>query len=97
MRRLSALFALTVLATTIALAQQATPQSPPASTNPQGQSPSTQPSDPSAGTSNESSNADKQAMMKACMTQIQAANPSVLAKDVKNFCDKEINRPRPQD
>ena len=28
MRRLSALFALTVLATTIALAQQATPQSP---------------------------------------------------------------------
>jgi hypothetical protein len=32
-------------------------------------------------------------MMKACMTQIQAANPGVLAKDVKDFCDKEINSP----
>ena len=38
--------------------------------------------DPSAGMSE----ADKQALMKDCMTQVQAANPSVPEKDVKTYC-----------
>jgi len=34
--------------------------------------------------------ADKQALMNKCLTQVQAANPNVSAQDVKAYCDKEI-------
>jgi len=88
-KRVSTLFALTALAAaTVALAQQqTTPQSeapPPASP-----SQSQTPSDPS--------DADKQAqqpkalMMKDCMTQVQAANPTVPEKDIRDFCNKQVN------
>jgi len=36
------------------------------------------------------SDADKQALMNKCMTQVQAANPNVPAQDIKAYCDKEI-------
>ena len=98
MKRLSTLFALTALAAaSVALAQQqTTPQAeaqPPASPS---QSQSQAPSDPNASTSSEDSNADKQAqpkalMMKDCMTQVQAANPTVPEKDIRDFCDKQVN------
>ena len=31
-----------------------------------------------------------QALMKDCVTQAQAANPSVPAKDVQAYCEKQI-------
>jgi hypothetical protein len=36
------------------------------------------------------SDADKQALMNKCLTQVQAANPNVPAKDIRNYCDQEI-------
>ena len=96
MKRASALFALTAMAAaTIALAQQATPQTPaqpPASATSEEQT--TPPSEPSARTSS----ADKQALMKDCLTQVQAANPNVPPKDIQAYCDKQVNSPSsPQD
>jgi hypothetical protein len=95
MKRLSAVVALLTLgAATVALAQQPSPQTPaepPASTSPQEQSPATPPSDPSMGNT-----ADKQAMMKDCTTQIKAANPGVPDKVINDYCDKQINKPAPQ-
>ena len=87
MKRPSAVFALTALAAaTVALAQQqATPQpqaQPPASTQSQ-----TAP-DKNASTSSERG---KQELMKSCFTQVQAANPGVPEKDIKDFCTKEVN------
>ena len=78
MKRLSAVFALTALgAATVGLAQQPysqTPQQPPASSSQQ-----TAPSQ-----------ADKQALMKDCLTKIQAANPQASKEDVKAYCDKNV-------
>jgi len=34
--------------------------------------------------------ADKQALMNKCLTQVQAANPNVPQKDVKAYCEEEI-------
>jgi hypothetical protein len=83
-------------AASIALAQQAAPQTPaqpPASATPQEQT--TPPSDPSARTS---SPADQQALMKDCLTQVQAANPNVPAKDIQAYCDKQVkSSSSPQD
>jgi hypothetical protein len=31
-----------------------------------------------------------QALMKDCVTQVQAANPSVSAQDVQAYCEKQI-------
>jgi len=78
-------------ATTVAIAQ-VNPAGPPASNSQQQQGPNstTPPSDPNAGTSSEGSKASQQAMMKDCMTQVQAANPGVLEQDIKKFCEKEI-------
>jgi len=80
MRRLSAVFALTALgAATIALAQQypqQTPTSPPASTSQQEQ---TSPS-----------KADKEALMKDCLTKVQAANPNASESKVKAYCDQKV-------
>jgi hypothetical protein len=93
MRRFSAVLALTALAAaSVAVAQQAPP---PPQAEPPASSPSTTapPSDPSATTDSASSTASKQALMKDCMTQVRAANPGVPDKDIKNFCDKEVNQP----
>jgi hypothetical protein len=97
MRRVTAAFALTALAAaTIAMAQT-TPTDPQASAPPSQQSQA--PADPSASSqstapsaSSESSSSDKQALMKDCLTQVQAANPNVSQKDVKDFCDREVNK-----
>jgi len=90
MKRFSAVFALTALAaTTLGLAQQTAP--PPASSP----SASTSPSDPGARESSDSTKADKQALMKDCLSQVRTANPGVPEKDIKDFCNKEVNRPSP--
>jgi hypothetical protein len=72
---------LTALAAgTVALAQQQTaPQyqsQPPASTT------RSQSSDPKA---------DKQALMKDCLTQVKAANPNAADKEIKDYCTKKVN------
>lgn len=36
------------------------------------------------------SEADKQALMNKCVTQVQAANPNVPQKDIRAYCDQEI-------
>jgi hypothetical protein len=60
---------------------------PPATAAPEEQSQSpTTPSDSSASPNS----ADAQALMKDCMTQVQAANPNVSEKDIKAFCENEI-------
>jgi cytoskeletal protein RodZ len=106
MKRLSAAFALTTLAAaTLALAQPAqTPDTtaPPSDTQSQMQS---QPSDQSSSADQSSSTqstdqsttqgggtADKETLMKTCMSQVQASNPNVSQKDIKDFCDREVNR-----
>ena len=75
-------------AATIALAQQTTPPTAPAepqtSTSPQEQTA------PPAGSSAHMSQADRQALMSKCVTQVQAANPNVPEKDIRAYCDKEI-------
>ena len=89
MKRTSALFALTAMAAaTVALAQQAappTPAQPPSSAT--SRSRQLRRGTPSARTS---SAADKQALMKDCLTQVQAANPNVPAKDIQAYCDKQV-------
>ena len=100
MKRLTAGFALTTLAAAaIALAQ--TPQTPDTSAPPadtQSQTQSQQPSDQSPGSQSadqsatQSGTADKDALMKSCMSQVQASNPNVSQKDIKDFCDREVNR-----
>ena len=82
-RAASALAALA--AATVALAQQATPPTPAeprTSATPQEQTAS-----PSASRMSE---ADKQALMNKCVTQVQAANPNVPEKDIRTYCDQEI-------
>ena len=72
---------------TVALAQQTTPPTPAetqSSTAPQEQTA------PPADSSARMSDADRQALMNKCVTQVQAANPNVPEKDVKAYCDKEI-------
>lgn len=97
MKRLTATFALTALAAaTIALAQSPNTSAPPADTQsqtqsqqPSDQSPSSQRSDQST---TQSGSADKETLMKSCLSQVQAANPNVSQKDIKDFCDREVNR-----
>jgi hypothetical protein len=36
------------------------------------------------------SEGDKEALMKDCVRQVQAANPNVPAKDVRDYCDKQV-------
>lgn len=83
MKRLATVFALTALAAgSIALAQQSAPSTstaPPAS------------SSSSAMSQDQStSSSDKQTLMKKCLTQVQAANPSVSAKDIQAYCDRQV-------
>jgi hypothetical protein len=58
-----------------------TPTQPSATT-----SQATSPSDLSAG------KADKQTLMKDCMTQLRAANPSVSVKDIQAYCDEQVKK-----
>ncbi len=74
-------------AATVALAQQTTPPTaaePSTSTTPQEQTA------PPADSSTRMSEADRQTLMRDCVRQVQAANPSVPEKDVKAYCDKEV-------
>ena len=74
-------------ATTAALAQQTnppTPTEPPTSTTPQ-----EQPAPP-ADSGTRMTEADKQALWRDCVKQVQAANPTVPEKDVKAYCDKQV-------
>ena len=87
MKRASVVLA-ALAVTTVALGQQTTPQAaaePRTSTTPQEQTA------PPADASARLSEADKQALMNKCLTQVQAANPSVPEKDIRAYCDKEIN------
>jgi hypothetical protein len=94
-KRLAAAFALSTLAAaTVGLAQQATQQSQPppaasqapASSDSSATSQATTPSDPTAG------KADRQALMKNCVTQVQAANPNVSLKDIQTYCDDQLRK-----
>ena len=90
MKRLATVFALTALsAGSLALAQQqsypSTSTSPPASSSSSMSSSTSE--DPSAGAS---SSTDKQALMKRCVTQVTAANPSASSKDIQAYCDKQV-------
>jgi hypothetical protein len=99
MKRLTAAFALTTLAAaTLALAQSAqTPDTSAPSSDTQSQMQS-QPSDQSSSSQStdqsttQSGTADKETLMKTCMSQVQASNPNVSQKDIKDFCDREVNR-----
>ena len=76
MKRLSAVLALTALgAATGALAQQTYQQ----------QSPQQPPA-----SSSQPGKADTQALMKDCLTKVQAANPNASKEDVKAYCDKKM-------
>lgn len=75
-------------AATLALAQQTNPPStaePRTSAAPQEQT--APPADSSARSMSES---DKQTLMMNCMRQVQADNPGVPAKDVRDYCDKAV-------
>jgi hypothetical protein len=94
-KRLAAAFALSALAAaTVGLAQQAAPQSqpPPATSQAPPASDSsatnqaTTPSDPTAG------KAERQALTKDCVTQVQAANPTVSLKDIQTYCDDQVKK-----
>jgi hypothetical protein len=97
-RALTTTFALSALAAmTAALAQQTTPPPDTGAPSPAQYPNSTPPpSGPDSGSSSDSSQADKAALMKRCMSQVQASNPGVPENDVKNFCAKEVYRPPPQ-
>ena len=74
-------------AATVALAQQTAPPTraeSQSSTAPQEQTA------PPADSSARMSDADRQALMNKCVTQVQAANPSVPEKDIRAYCDREI-------
>jgi len=84
MKPLSAVLALAALgAAAGALAQtySQTPQSsaaPPASTSQQQQA--------------TPSKADKEALMKDCLTKVTAANPSVSKEQIKAYCDTQVEK-----
>jgi hypothetical protein len=82
---------------TPAFAQQMSPP-PDTGTPPPTQYPNSTPppSGPRSDSGSDSSQADKTALMKRCMAQVQASNPGVPENDVKNFCAKEVYRPPPQ-
>lgn len=87
-----AAFALgTLAAATIAFAQQTSPPpEPPTSTAPQEQTA------PPRDASPRMSESDKQTLMTDCVRQVQAANPSVPEKDVKDYCAKQVQSYSPQ-
>lgn len=83
----------TLAAATIAMAQQTSPApEPPTSTAPSEQT--APPPDASPRPSDAAprmSETDKQTLLQDCIRQVQAANPSVAEKDIKAYCDKQVN------
>ena len=78
-------------AASFALAQQTTaPPEPRTSPAPQEQAA------PPADSSASMSAADKKTLMNDCLRQVQAANPSAPAKDVKAYCDQKVKSYSPQ-
>jgi hypothetical protein len=87
----SALALAVLTASTIALAQQTTPPSP---AQPRTTTTSTTPQEqtaPPAGSSSRMSETDKQTLTRDCTRQVQASHPSVPAKDIRGFCEQEVN------
>jgi hypothetical protein len=78
-------------AASFALAQQTTP-APEPRTSPAPQEQAAPPADSSASMSE----ADKKTLMNDCVKQVQAANPSVPAKDVQAYCDQKVKSYSPQ-
>ena len=79
---------LALAAAGVAMAQTTPPPTtaePPAAAAPDEQSQS-----PPPDSSASPNSANAQALMKDCMTQVQAANPNVSEKDVKAFCENEL-------
>ena len=86
MRTALALAVLT--ASTIALAQQTTPPSsaePSTTTTPQ-----EQPAPPAKSRAH-MSETDKQTLMNDCTRQVEASHPTVPEKDVKTYCEQQVN------
>jgi hypothetical protein len=80
MKRLSAVFALTALgAATVGLAQQ------PYSHPPQQTPPSTSQKEQTSP-----SKAEQQALIKDCLTKMQAASPNASKEDFKAYCDQKV-------
>jgi hypothetical protein len=71
-------------AATVGLAQQTATTEPRTSTTPQKQTA------PAADSSPRMSETDKLILLGDCMTQMQAAHPSVPEKDAKAYCDKRV-------
>ena len=42
------------------------------------------------------SEADKRTLMNDCLKQVQAANPNVPQKDIKDYCEKQVKSATPQ-
>jgi len=84
----SALALAVLTASTIALAQQTTPPSsahPQTSTTPQAQKAL------QVGSSSRMSETDKQTLTRDCTRQVQASHPSVPEKDIRGYCEQEVN------
>ena len=84
----SALALAVLTASTIALAQQTTPPSPAqpqTSTTPQAQKALP------VGSSSRMSETDKQTLTRDCSRQVQASHPSVPEKDIRGYCEQEVN------
>jgi len=84
----SALALAVLTASTIALAQQTTPPSPAqpqTSTTPQAQKALP------VGSSSRMSETDKQTLTRDCTRQVQASHPSVPEKDIRGYCEQEVN------
>ena len=84
---------LALMAATATVAQQSGPPTtaePQTRATPQDQttSPNTAPSEAGATTNS----ADARALMKDCLSQVQAANPNVPEQDIRKFCENEINK-----
>lgn len=89
MKRAASALAALALAT-VAVAQTTPPPEPQTGTAPQEQT------NPPADSSTRMSEADKQTLMRDCVRQVQAANPSVAEKDIKAYCDKQVKSYSPQ-
>jgi hypothetical protein len=88
----AALFGLGALAAAgLALAQQMTP-APESQASPAPQEQTAPPAD----SSTRLSEADKQTLMNDCLRQVQAANPNVDAKDIQDYCAKQIENATPR-
>ena len=83
----TALALTTLVAATVSLAQQATPQTP---AEPRTSSTPQEQTAPPADSSPRISETDKLILLGDCMRQMQAAHPSVPEKDAKAYCDKRV-------